>query len=72
MLIVITVLIIASDAWAFFIMMYEPIPVVGLIFGYAVIIVEAVLKLLLLVMFSCWRCTQQKDENLNEEEINTN
>ncbi len=54
-LIIVTLLIIGADVWAFVIMIYEPISVIGHMFGYAVLITEMVLKLLLVVMFSCWR-----------------
>ena len=54
-LIIVTTVIIGADTWAFMIMFYEPISVIGHIFGYAVIIIEVVLKILLLVMFACWR-----------------
>ena len=54
-LIIATIFLLAADAWAFMIMYYEPITVVGRLFGYIVIILEFVLKGLLLIMFSCWR-----------------
>lgn len=54
-LIIVTLFIIGADAWAFFIMVYEPISVIGHVFGYSVIIAEMILKILLLIMFACWR-----------------
>lgn len=54
-LIIVTVCIIGADVWSFVIMIYEPISVIGHVFGYGVLIAEMALKLLLLVMFACWR-----------------
>lgn len=54
-LIIVTLFIIGADVWAFFIMVYEPISVIGHVFGYSVIIAEIILKILLLIMFACWR-----------------
>lgn len=54
-LIIVTLFIIGADVWAFFIMIYEPISVIGHVFGYSVIIAEFILKILLIIMFSCWR-----------------
>ncbi len=54
-LIMVTIFIIGADVWSFVIMIYQPISVVGHVFGYAVLIAEMALKLLLLIMFACWR-----------------
>jgi len=54
-LIIITLVVIGADVWSFVIMVYEPISVVGRVFGESVLIAEMALKVLLVIMFSCWR-----------------
>jgi len=66
-LIIVTLIIIGADAWAFIIMIYEPISVIGHVFGYSVIIIEIILKILLLIMFTCWRFDKGGKTDSSEE-----
>ena len=54
-LLLVTVVVIGADAWSFLIMIYEPISVVGRMFGYIVIIVEILFKIIILIVVACWR-----------------
>jgi hypothetical protein len=54
-LMITTMIVIGADAWAFVIMIYEPISGIDHLMGYTVIAIEVVLKILLMVMFACWR-----------------
>lgn len=66
-LLLVTVVVIGADAWSFLIMIYEPISVVGRMFGYIVIIVEILFKIIILIVVACWRFGKSskdtKDEN---------
>jgi hypothetical protein len=66
-LIIVTICIIGADVWSFVIMIYEPISVIGHVFGYAVLIAEMALKLLLFIMFACWRFGKGGKSDQSEE-----
>jgi hypothetical protein len=62
-LLIVTLFVLLSDIWAFYIMTLEPISVVGHLFAYGIIIAEFGLKLFLLIMISCWRFSKTKTES---------
>jgi hypothetical protein len=59
-LLIVTLFILLSDIWAFYIMTLEPISVIGRLFAYGIIIAEFGLKIFLLIMISCWRFSKTK------------